>query len=165
MKKHIKKVLSCIMATVLCLSFNATAFASEATEPAIEQSAQSQNADIQFYTISSNGDIMPLSSISGYGQATLTSDVKGMLVTCSASGLGGMGITVDTSCRNTYQVHLVGEPTSATISTSKIDTQISTNDHYENGRLHHSGDFRYYLIGLDGIRSRDEVLVKVWIYG
>lgn len=46
MKKHIKKVLSCIMATVLCLSFNATAFASEATEPAIEQSAQSQNADI-----------------------------------------------------------------------------------------------------------------------
>ena len=162
--KNKKKVLSCVMATILCLSFNATAFAAETPEPVIDVE-QAQEAGVKLYAILDDGNIMPLSSISGYNQATLTSSAKGMLVECSASGIGGMGITVETSCSQTYNVNLVGSAGSSSLATSELNKTISTNDHKEYHNLHHSGDFRYYLIGLDGIRSGDQVFVKVWIYG
>lgn len=168
--KNFKKVLSFVMATILCLSFSVTAFAAEPAEPAdsaTDTTVTEENLP-EIYMVSSDGTLSLLGTgtVSGYGNATLTRNNAALIVKCTASGIGGMGITVDTQCSTTANVTLIGGVAyTSSVLTSTLDAKITTNGHYEFHNLHQSGDFGYYLIGLDGIPDGVEVKIDVWIYG
>ena len=103
------------------------------------------------------------SSISGYNQADLTNTSNGLLVWVNASGIGGMGITVETSCstwNGTVTLHIAPNSGSAVVN----GDYISVNDHVEYHNLLHASP-AYYYVGLGGIPSGHTVHIQVWIYG
>ncbi len=172
--KNFKIFLSLVLTTILCASFSTTAFAAQKDAPVTkttaafdeETFAASQVSEV--YVLNKDGSIMSLdSSISGYAHGTLTSNAAGLLVDVSASGVGGMGITVKTECNTTTTVTLIGGVAYPTTSvwTSSLNETITTNGNYEFHNLHHSGDFVMYLIGLEGIPQGVSVDTTVWIYG
>ena len=125
----IKRFFTVILSLALCFSFSATALAAEPTESDFNEET---GQEASCYVLSDDG-IMPLSSIGGYAHAVLNKDNSAVLVKLDASGVGGMGITVDTSCASgNFYVQCNGNPYPATgvANASSISRTISTNGHY-----------------------------------
>lgn len=101
----IKRIMATLLVAVTLLSTSATVFAAENTDKQLstdEPKAKVYNMELTSEGISSvtdeNGNpISARSSISGYEQATLTSNPGGVIVYTDASGYGGMGATVESS--------------------------------------------------------------------
>lgn len=163
-KNIIKRFCAVVLSLALCFSLSGTAFAAEPAEFAMNEETEQQEASC--YVLSDDG-IMPLSSIGGYAHAVLTKNNSAVLVRLDASGIGGMGITVDTSCASgNYYVQCTGNPYPATgvTNASSISRTISTNGHYYWENLWHSSP-AYYIINLGSIPEGVSVTVDVWIYG
>ena len=174
-----KKFFSILLAMVMTFSLFATAFAAE---PAVDSNNEN-NATMYNVVLNSDGivsvsdengdivplsdgesDIMPLSSISGYNKANLTSSSHGFLVWVDASGIGGMGVTVKTTCstwkNGTITFNLVANTGANPIK----DAHISSNGETKWNNLLH-GSPAYFLADFSGIPSGHTVTAEVWIYG
>ena len=120
----------------------------------------------KLYTFEVNGDAetsVARSSISGYNQKSLTSGNSIIEIPVSSSGLGGMGITIKTSCSGNYQLDYIGY-VSGGEPASDISGSMSSNDTVEHHDLWHGPGTSEYTL-LFGIPQGVSVLVQVWIYG
>lgn len=170
------KKFSCILlALLLVLSLSIPAFAAE-----IQNDVNADvNTDVEatMYSLEltseeivsvtdEDGNIMPLSSISGYASGDISSTSSGFLVWVDSSGIGGMGVTVKTSCPNwngTVRFDLVSDRGSKAVTEAYIPTNGSTEFH----NLLHGlpGTPAYYLANFYGIPAGYTVNAQVWIYG
>lgn len=168
MKKIIKRSLGLIIAMVMtCMCMVTSAFAAE-NEPAPE--AKCYNLEVTSDGIESisdeNGnDVDPnllRSSISGYNQATISGNPVGVLVYVSASGTGGMGITVKTSSSWSGYMNLdmIGSNGSIPLSGRAV---YSNGETQVNNLQHNSPS--YYVFSFRGIPSGQSVFVQIWVYG
>ena len=162
MNKIKKRIFSVLLTLALCLTCAMPTFAAEKA-PA---EASSTEKTAKLYTFEVNGDAetsVARSSISGYNQKSLTSRISIIEIPVSSSGLGGMGITIKTSCSGNYQLDYIGY-VSGGEPASDISGSMSSNDTVEyNGLWHGPGTSEYTL--LFGIPQGVSVLVQVWIYG
>ncbi len=166
------KKFSCILlALVLVLSLSVSAFAAEITSDVnTDVEATMYNLEITSEGIVSvtdeNGNIMPRSSISGYASGDVRSDSTFFLVWVDASGIGGMGVTVTTSCPNwngTIRFDLVSDRGSKALTEEYIPTNGTTEFHNLWQGL--PGTPSYYLANFYGIPEGYTVNAQVWIYG
>ena len=166
-----KKLFSILLALVILLSFSSPAFAAETTEDVSNDvKATLYNVDLTSDGIVSvsdeNGNIMPLSSISGYNQGDVSSNSSGFLVWVDSSGIGGMGVTVITSCSNwngTITFNLASDTGSYAVKGAAIPTNGESQWH----NLIHGlpSTPAYYLAVFSGIPAGYTVHAQVWIYG
>lgn len=172
-----KKIFNVFLALILTVVFSAPTFAAETSSisaksitPDIYNVALNSKGIISISNknsirdLNSNNEIIPLSSISGYNNGNLTSSSKGFIVRVSADGIGGMGVTVKTSCptwtNGTITFNLLGNNGSIPISNAKI----SSNGETKWSNLMH-GSPAYFLADFSGIPSGHTVYAQVWIYG
>lgn len=165
-----KKLLAFLLSTVMLLSVGSTtAFAAESTPKLTHNTTEATmynvelNSDGIVSITNQNGKRMPASSISGYNNGNITSSSNGFLVWVNASGTGGMGVTVTTSCSSwngTITFDLMGNNGSHPISGQYISSNGSTEFH----NLSHSSP-AYYLANFSGIPSGHTIYAQVWIYG
>lgn len=160
MSKKVKRFLSIALALTLCLSLSNSVFAKDTNN---SESMQDKEVIGEYtFEVSGEGSITPMSSVSGYGQRTVVAGDNGIIVNCNGQGLGGMGITIETSSSNgNFKVDYVGGPYIG--SGSDISGEIGSNDHIERHNLWQSG-LQEYLISF-GVPSGVSMLVTVWIYG
>ena len=98
-----KRILGTLMSAImLVMAFGTTAFASEVEKPcdAIAYNLELTSDGVASITDEDGNpvsDSVLRSSISGYEQATMTTDPTGVIVYVDSSGIGGMGATVETS--------------------------------------------------------------------
>lgn len=167
-----KKIVSIFLAIIMMATLPSAAFASEfsgeieSTLPKATLYNLALNSDGIVSVSDENGDIMPLSSISGYQNGNVSKGSSGFTVWVNASGIGGMGVTVKTSCPNwpdgEIRFTLIGENGSVPINNSLI---------YANGEANYSNLWHglpvpsYYLAGFSGIPEGYTVYAQVWIFG
>lgn len=126
-------------------------------------SVSDENGDIVSISDEESG-IMPLSSISGYNKGNLTSSSRGFLVWVDASGIGGMGVTVKTTC-STWKNGTITFNLAANTGAIPIkDAHISSNGETKWNDLLH-GSPAYFLADFSGIPSGHTVTAEIWIYG
>lgn len=173
--KNIKRTLAIIMAIAMCFSMSTFAFATEPSDSE-EPSAIYGNvigeatylvSDGDMTLVDSSGDtagIMPLSSIGGYNQKTITGGKGSILIDCNGQGWGGMGITIRTSC-SYGDYPLIFEGLATIGSGSYIQGVISTNGEKFFSDLGQN-NLDVYAITFQGTQSyTPDFLVRVWIYG
>lgn len=160
MSKKVKRFLSIALALTLCLSLSNSVFAKD-----INNSESMQDKEVigeYTFEVSGDGSITPMSSVSGYGQKTVSAVDSGIIVDCNSQGIGGMGITIETSCSaGNFTMNYLGSPYIG--AGSDISGEIGSNDHIERHNLWQSG-LQEYLISFK-VPSGVSMLVKVWIYG
>ncbi len=159
--KKFKRIISIVLVAVMCLALNVTAFAAEITS----NSSVSSDTEV---VVGQEDEIMPLGtgSISGYAYKRLTSTDRAIIVPLSASGFGGMGVTIRVSSSYQGKVDCVGRVVSYTplMWVDGIDGQVSTNgETYFKGN-HLGGDGLEFVIALD-VPSGVEMDVWIWVYG
>lgn len=165
MNKKFKRIFSALLGLILCFSLSISAFAAEPT--AHEASTDKKVIGQYTFEVSGDGTVTPRSSLSGYAQKTVTAGNNGILIDCDGQGIGGMGITIDTSCSNgNYRMYYQGASNIG--SASNISGYIYSNDHVvlnnsTGYNLWHS-NLGQYFIAFD-IPSGVSMLVQVWIYG
>ena len=170
MKKIIKRSLGLVMAMVMaCMCMVTTAFAAE-TETDNAPEAKCYNLEVTSDGIESVVDedgnkVDPgllRSSISGYNQATISGDPVGVLVFVSASGVGGMGITVkaSSSWSGYMSLDMIGSNGSIPLSGKAV---YSNGETQVNNLQHNSPS--YYVFSFRGIPSGQSVFVQIWVYG
>lgn len=174
-----KKLFSILLTLIMTISISATAFAAETTHdftktktPTMYNVALNSEGIISISDKEGNtlrdlenaNSIMPLSSISGYNNGNLTSSSKGIIIRVSAEGIGGMGVTVKTSCstwtNGTITFNLIADTGANPIQNAKI----SSNGETKWSNLMH-GSPAYFLADFSGIPSGHTVYAQVWIYG
>ena len=164
-----KTILATLLAFAMCFVMSTSAFA----ETAEAESTLTSNvigeatylvSDDGITLVSSSGDpgIMPLSSVSGYNQATYGSGTSTLVIKCNGSGSGGMGITIQASCSyGDYKINFHGYAYNG--EASSINSFVVTNNTRELHNLHQN-TLREYRIEFTASGVPD-YLVKVWIYG
>lgn len=166
-----KKFLSILLALLMLMSISATAFAAEPAEDISKKTEATVynvvlNSDGIVSVSDEDGGIMPLSSISGYASGSVTSSSPGFLVWVDASGIGGMGVTVKTSCpgwNGTITFDLISNDGNSHPVKGK---SISTNGESQYHNLFHGIPVpAYYLANFSGIPAGYTVNAEVWIYG
>lgn len=165
-----KKVFSILLAFSMVMSLSIPAFAAESpVEVSVAAEATMYTMELTSEGIVSisdeDGNIMPFSSISGYQNGNVTENSNSFLVWVDASGLGGMGVTVKTSCSTwtgTITFNLIGDNGSQPIKNSSISTNGEKN--YSN-LFHGLPVPNYYLAGFSGIPSGHTIYAQVWIFG
>lgn len=166
-----KKFFCIILALALVLSLSVHAFAAEVTSDVkTDVEATMYNLEVTSKGIISvsdeNGNVLPRSSISGYASGDVSRDSTYFLVWVNSSGIGGMGVTVKTSCPNwdgTIRFDLVSDRGSKAIT----EEYITTNGTKEFHNLLHGlpSTPSYYLANFSGIPEGYTVNAQVWIYG
>lgn len=168
MKKIFKRSLDIIMSMVMaCMCMVTTAFAAETeTTPEAKCYSLEVTSDGIESAIDENGNKVDpgllRSSISGYNQATISGDPAGVLVYTSASGTGGMGITVKASSSwyGYMSLDMIGSNGSIPLSGKAVysngETQVNNLTHNNVG---------YYVFSFRGIPSGQSVFVQIWVYG
>lgn len=161
MSKNFKRILSTLLVLTLCLSLSSSVFAADTTT---NKAAEEKNLIGEYtFEVSGDGTVTPKSSVSGYNQKTVTAGNNGILIDCNGQGIGGMGITIETSSSssNSY-IDYAGAPTIG--SASNVSGKIWMNDHIElKSNLWHNNLGEYFLAF--GVPSGQSMFVKVWIYG
>lgn len=163
-KNTTKRISSFILALVLCFSFSTYAFAAEVSTSADDVVTGEDLHIIGEYTFEVTEDgIMPYSSVGGYNQKAITADDRTLVIECSGSGMGGMGITIETTCsQGAFSIDYAGASYIGDAST--ITGTMKTQDHLELHNLWQSNLQEYYLFFT--IPSHiSSYFVKVWIYG
>ncbi len=151
-KKLAQRFIPFFMALAMCFNLGINTFAVEVPNEAIPLPQQSS-------------EVMPLSSISGYAQKTITSSNAYIEVPTTSSGVGGMGITIETSSSSSGSMDFNGAPLN-NILTSTISGKIALNKgHYEAHNLIHDDSVGTYYIFFSNIPAGASVKVQVWIYG
>ncbi len=154
--KATRKILGIMLSVVLCMCMSSTALAAEDTTIPVTE-------DGIIFTEGEEG-VMPLSSLSGYEQKTITPTDNTIYINCTSSGSGGMGITIKTSCSSgTYTVTYSGKATSGS-GTGISRTTIRTNDEDKYGSLYQN-NLKQYKITFDVPAGIPSFLAQVWIYG
>ena len=166
-----KKCFCILLSLVMIMSLSATAFAAEPKDNS-NNDVKVTKYDVELgsegiVSVSDeNGNIMPTSSISGYANADVTSNASSFRVNVSASGIGGMGVTVKTSCANwngTITFSLISNTNSKPINQERIPTNDET---YFNGLVQGlPSSPAYYIALFEGIPSGYTIHVDIWIYG
>ena len=163
MNKIKKRIFSILLTLAVCLTCAIpTAFAAE--QATVETFPVEKTAKLYTFEVNGNAEAsLTRSSISGYNQKSLTSGNSIIEIPVSSSGLGGMGITIKTTCSGNYQLNYIGY-VSGGEPASDISGSMSSNDTVEHHNLWHgSGTSEYTL--LFSIPQGASVLVQVWIYG
>ena len=162
MKHSINRFFATLMTFVMCCSFSTTAFAAEPAENT--SVSEVITADIS----EDDGGIMPLGSISGYAQSTITKEVNTVTVFCDSDTVftSGMGITV--AAVNATFSGTVGVKGYAKIgSASSFSNQyLPMGKELKLENLKHNG-VDAYIIEFDSndIPAGASFVAKVWIYG
>lgn len=165
-----KNLFCSILTLVLVLSISVTAFATDITRDANNDTVTMYSLELTSEGISSvsdeEGNIVPLSSISGYACGDVDSSNPGFLVWVDSSGIGGMGVTVKTICpdwNGTIRFDLVSDRGSKAVLNQYIPTNGSTEFH---DLLHGlPATPAYYLANFSGIPKGYTITAHVWIYG
>ena len=117
-----------------------------------------------------NGNILPVieprSSISGYGNEYLTSSITAIVIYPEASGIGGMGITINTSSNWNGYMSLIAEAQYGTSSHNRIIDNYaipSNGEIYFNDILHFGPTL--LVFAFDGIPQGQTVYTQIWVYG
>lgn len=166
-----KKILCAVLVLAMMMSLSVTAFAAEpvnTTNNDVKATKYSVELDSNgIVSVSDeNGNIMPRSSISGYQNGDVTSNSSGFIVWVDSSGIGGMGVTVKTSCpewNGTVTFYLVSDRGSVAVNGDNITTNGET--YYENLIHGLPGTPAYYLANFNGIPDGYTIHVDIWIYG
>lgn len=163
-------MLAIFMAAIMCLGTTATAFAAE-PQPDVE--ATCYNLEVSSNGVVSctdeNGNevptISPRSSISGYGSGSLSSSNPAIIIYPQASGIGGMGVTINTSSSWSGYMKLTAVAHYASSNATLINNYaVSSNTEvYFNDLLHRSPG--YIMFAFDGIPSGKTVNTQIWVYG
>lgn len=170
MKLLMKRTFAIFMAVVMCLFTGVTSFAAE-TQPT--EKAKCYNLEVSstgvIFCTDENGNevpyISPRSSISGYGNDSISTENPAIVIYPDASGIGGMGITVKTSSSwNGYMKLIAGAQYMGSISTIINNYAVYSNgETYFNNIMH---SFPGYIVFVfDGIPSGVIVNTQIWIYG
>lgn len=171
----IKRIMTTLLAAVTLLSMSTTAFAAENnSEQVVKDTSQATcyNMELTSDGVSSITDengksISPRSSISGYDDGTLSSNPAGIIIYPDASGIGGMGATVEShSSWNGYMnLDILGSDglTKATGLSVKTNTTWTLDSVFSGGITHYSPS--YILFSFRGIPQGQSVYVKIWVYG
>lgn len=106
------------------------------------------------------------SSISGYEQATVSDTNPYILVYCTGSGYGGMGITIKNTCSANYRI---GVSVYEGASGRRILDDVKA---YTNGEVKYTDDLQHYgdfslpfLVKFNDIPEGVSFNCQVWIYG
>lgn len=167
-----KRAIALILTLVVCFSMNTVTFAAGVSNnESILAHDASDMGDVrngcELYLLSDDG-IMPLSYVNGYASATLDSSHKFVVVIChDTQGIGGMGITITTSCSSgTYNMRVRGFDAYDVNAafTSKIDRTITTNGTFYWEHLMHNADLHMYGFSFD-VPDGVTADVQIWIYG
>lgn len=160
--KHLKKrIFTSLLAMAMCLSMSLPVCAAEPTEN-----------DAIFYgtfTITAGDEgIMPLGTIGGYGQATITHSNNTIYISCDSEGSetgSGMGITIKTTCSkdNGAIVGFDGEKYSGG-DASKITGYMGLNSEVKRSNLYQNNTTGY-RISFTLPQNCPSFTVQVWIYG
>lgn len=143
MTKMVKRIIAVFIAMTMCLTLGLTVSA-ETTTPT-SNTFSINNAE---------------SMISGYEQLSISPGTQAMLIYCDIEGNGGMGITVKTSCTETYNVNI--QIFSPDYSDPLYKGIMSTNSEIQLHNLYHyTGN--PYLVTFDNVGT--SFLTQVWIYG
>ena len=171
----IKRIITCLLATFTILCTSVTVFASENTvDKANIPTATLYNVELTSEGIASitneDGSKVPAStrsSISGYEQTNISGNPAGVFVYPTASGIGGMGATVQSSSswNGFMSLDILSSDglTSATGMAVPSNGEWKLNDVYANGITHYSP--AYLLFSFKGIPAGQSVSVKIWVYG
>lgn len=163
-----KRILGTLMSAImLVMSLGTTAFAAEpeTTPDATLYTLECTAEGVASITDEDGNDVSESvlrSSISGYDQATLTTDPAAIIVSVDASGFGGMGATVETSSSwNGYM--------SLDIFDNNAFIYYEGAAVYSNGTKYFN-DLKHYCpsniwFSFRGIPSGQSVFVKIWVYG
>lgn len=101
------------------------------------------------------------STISGYNQKTISTAHSSIEIECTGSGIGGMGVTVETSSDQTVILSMsLFEGNRRVLD----HVQITTNQHIEFHDLIHYG-VGTYSIQFHNVPVGVTFLCKTWIYG
>lgn len=167
----LKRITGIFMATIMLFTMSITTVS--AAENDTTPTATAYNVEVTSDGITSitdeNGDIAPASvysSISGYEQATISGSPAGILVYPSASGIGGMGATVEcsSSWNGTMSLDILSSDGKTQVTGLSVPSKGTwyLDDHVSNV-VHYSPS--YFLFSFRGIPSGQSVFVKIWIYG
>ena len=160
MKRFFEKFLSIVLSLTLCLSLSMVASAADVTE---NLTFTEPGANI---TVLGDEGIMPIGSISGYAQGTITKENNTLIVPCDASGIfdSGMGITIKSTNANfSTAVGVKGYLRKGTAS-SFSGLKLPMNDEIQVSNLTHRS-LEDYVIEFSGLSSGQSFVAKVWIYG
>lgn len=165
MSRYIKRFFAVLLAATMCLSFSAVAFAAE---PSTENGNKTSMNDVSKETqeVQDASDVARRGSISGYAQATITSERNTLVVWCDSSAIfnSGMGITINASNANfNGYVTANGYPQQGTAD-SFSGRQLHMGSEIKIDGLTHRG-CSAYIIRFDGLQPGQSFLAKVWIYG
>lgn len=178
--KLINRLFSVLIAVVMCLSLGFSSYATNYTsedigndttqkEPIYKVSYLVNDCGISVLNSDIHSGNIPLSltsSISGYAKKTVSGGSQYIIIPCTSSGIGGMGITIKTSCSSgTYTVNYSGccQPGNGTAST--IKGSMTTNSEKQINNLYQFGDVSEYYILLSTSNDTPSYTVTVWIYG
>lgn len=167
----LKHITSIFMAALMLFTMSVTTVS--ATENDTTPTATAYNVEVTSDGITSitdeNGNVAPASvysSISGYGQATLNSNPAGITIYANASGIGGMGATVEcsSSWNGTMTLDILSSDGKTQVTGLSVPSKGTwyLDDHVSNV-VHYSPS--YFLFSFRGIPSGQSVFVKIWIYG
>lgn len=176
MEKIVKRILVALMATVVCMSFGLTASAVELHMEDYNGTAQCDTPYELRYSVTdsgvvllNSGSISPMSyysSISGYSSKTVDGGSQYIIIPCTSSGIGGMGITIKTSCsKGNYTIQFAGCCQPGNGSASTIEGTMTTNEEKYFDNLWQLGNVTEYYILLSTASGTPSYTVSVWIYG
>ncbi len=164
--KNKYRFLSLFIVLALCLTMSISAFATDFDSVA----NNSTTARLVTYEVSSDGVVtsdddnsLTRSSISGYGQKTITSGGSGIVIYPTGSGWGGMGVTIKCSSATfsgDFQVTMFDPNGNLIINNSTISS--SGNNYFNNL---YTTNPSFYGFSFSGIPSGGSVYVQIWIYG
>lgn len=160
MKRFFQRILSVMMSLTLCLSFSMVAFAADCTK-----SMTCVETDANATALGDEG-IMPLGSVSGYAQGTITKENNTLVVWCNSSGLfeSGMGITVKSTNANFSSAVGVKGYSKKGTAKSFSGLKLPMNDEIQVDNLTHR-KLEAYIIEFSGLSSGQSFVAQVWIYG
>ena len=158
--KKIKRFASILLALVMCIACSIPALA-------VDTIASEKKDDLLYnavYEVSDSGVELLRSSINGYGHTTLSGGAKYMYIPVTSSGIGGMGITVKTTCSaGTYDVDVLGMCQKG--DASGFSRHMTTNSQIEVNNLLQFGNVTEYIICMNTKSGTPNNQVEVWIYG
>lgn len=159
--KRFKRIISSILAVMMCFSLNMSVFAAKVTS----DSPISIGTQI---AIDHEEEIMPMGtgSISGYAYKRLTKSDPAIIVPLKASGFGGMGITVKTATSYNQNMYCQGTVVSSNplvwVDGFKGDVKPNAETYFSGNHL--GGNNLEFVIVLE-IPEGVYVDVWVWVYG
>lgn len=166
MKKLIASIF--ISTLMLLMSFSMTAFAAEPQINLCEATAYTMECTPEgiVSVTDENGVSAPasvMSTISGYTQQTISGSPVGVVVyPTSASGAGGMGVTIE--CSSSWNGYMSMDLTDTNGNENVRGVRVASNGTSKLSDMYHNSPSAVVLT-FRGIPSGQSVFVKVWIYG